>query len=305
MCYLVNGTVMTALPFDWKSVLPLELHDANKVVARHLFPDAGHFRFSLLFCTTGDVRPKRPQRIHFPAQAQDSLSLHPCDLAASLVIDGEATYRTKGPPRLLRPGHVFFFDRRHPRQWQHRLERQPGFCDCSLIINGALAERLRQLGIWETTDGVFPLDPSLPLLSAFVRMWRDLCNHNQSDGTILRRGIGLIDQVHEYIGAGCGDDPLMARACLLLRKHVMPGDSVHRIAEKLGMPYETFRRRFTRAIGIAPRTYQICERMDRARLLLRDHSVKETAAILGYADPFFFSRQFRQHTGASPSHYRK
>lgn len=38
-------------------------------------------------------------------------------------------------------------------------------------------------------------------------------------------------------------------------------------------------------------------------MLLSGHSVKETAAILDYSDPFLFSRKFRKATGVSPREY--
>jgi AraC-like DNA-binding protein len=46
--------------------------------------------------------------------------------------------------------------------------------------------------------------------------------------------------------------------------------------------------------------------MSRARELLdtTDQAVAEIARALGYADPFYFSRQFRSVHGVSPSGYR-
>ena len=35
-----------------------------------------------------------------------------------------------------------------------------------------------------------------------------------------------------------------------------------------------------------------------------DYYVKETATLLGYEDPFLFSRQFKKHFGAPPSALR-
>jgi AraC-like DNA-binding protein len=40
-------------------------------------------------------------------------------------------------------------------------------------------------------------------------------------------------------------------------------------------------------------------------LIYTDKSVKEIAAIIGYDDPFYFSRIFTKETGISPSEYKK
>ena len=47
--------------------------------------------------------------------------------------------------------------------------------------------------------------------------------------------------------------------------------------------------------------------MDRARALLRGttDTVAEVAALVGYADPAYFSRQFTAVVGCSPRTYRR
>jgi AraC-like DNA-binding protein len=73
------------------------------------------------------------------------------------------------------------------------------------------------------------------------------------------------------------------------------------------VPYnrDYFRRAFRDRIGMTPQKYLELKRMEYAvhRLGL-GQSVKETAAELGYSDPYFFSRMFKQYIGASPSSYR-
>ncbi|KZM47570.1 AraC family transcriptional regulator [Labrenzia sp. OB1] len=73
------------------------------------------------------------------------------------------------------------------------------------------------------------------------------------------------------------------------------------------VPYnrDYFRRAFRERIGMTPQKYLEFKRMEYAvhRLGL-GQTVKETAAELGYSDPYFFSRMFKQYIGASPSSYR-
>ena len=63
---------------------------------------------------------------------------------------------------------------------------------------------------------------------------------------------------------------------------------------------------FKRRTGSPPIDFFIRLRMERARELLEASSlhVKEVAAVLGYDDPFYFSRVFKSVNQMSPSDYR-
>lgn len=79
------------------------------------------------------------------------------------------------------------------------------------------------------------------------------------------------------------------------------------VAEELGMAEVTFRRRFRAATGSAPHEYVLQSRVAEARRLLgeTDVPVKTIAQRLGYADVYFFSRQFKKFAGVPPALFRK
>ena len=64
---------------------------------------------------------------------------------------------------------------------------------------------------------------------------------------------------------------------------------------------------FKSVTGSAPMAFFIRLRIRRACELFQDQdlSVKETAALLGYQDQFYFSRTFKVVMGISPTEYRK
>ncbi|WP_274652589.1 helix-turn-helix domain-containing protein [Paenibacillus humicola] len=64
--------------------------------------------------------------------------------------------------------------------------------------------------------------------------------------------------------------------------------------------------KFKEMIGSSVQTYMIRMRIERAQHLLKHAgmNVTEVADALGYRDIFFFSRQFKQYTGKSPSEIR-
>lgn len=73
------------------------------------------------------------------------------------------------------------------------------------------------------------------------------------------------------------------------------------------IPYnpDYFRRAFRDRMGMTPQKFRELKRMEFAvNRLAMGVSVKEVAAELGYSDPYFFSRMFKRHIGASPSNFR-
>lgn len=83
--------------------------------------------------------------------------------------------------------------------------------------------------------------------------------------------------------------------------------SVADLARRAGYSPDHFSRVFQKVIGRTPTQYVIDAKMDRARLLLAESrfTVGEVAAALGYDNPHFFSRQFRQQNGAPPTAFRR
>jgi transcriptional regulator GlxA family with amidase domain len=58
---------------------------------------------------------------------------------------------------------------------------------------------------------------------------------------------------------------------------------------------------------MTPNEFIIRTRIQRAQTLLAfsNHGVSQIASLLGYADAFCFSHQFKQRTGVSPTEYRR
>jgi AraC family transcriptional regulator, arabinose operon regulatory protein len=107
-------------------------------------------------------------------------------------------------------------------------------------------------------------------------------------------------------GGPAGRDEAVRQAQRYLREHVSARTSVAELAALARLSPSHFAALFRRATGFGVLQYQTRLRMARARELLdtTDRSVTEIARALGYADPFYFSRQFRSVHGTSPSDYR-
>lgn len=83
--------------------------------------------------------------------------------------------------------------------------------------------------------------------------------------------------------------------------------SIARLASLAGLGKRTFLRRFKKATGDTPTEYLQSLRVAAARHMLErtKEPVEMITLAVGYEDTSSFRRLFRQHTGLSPSAYRK
>lgn len=91
-----------------------------------------------------------------------------------------------------------------------------------------------------------------------------------------------------------------------IRQHPGASHRVDALAARAGLSPRYFSIKFKEMIGMSVQTYLIRSRIERAQHLLTHAgmNVTEVADALGYRDIFFFSRQFKQYTGKSPSEIR-
>jgi AraC family transcriptional regulator, arabinose operon regulatory protein len=95
-----------------------------------------------------------------------------------------------------------------------------------------------------------------------------------------------------------------AEACRLLSQpHAKPRD----VATRLGLSYESFRRRFRQLAGVAPQKFHLSQMLNSAARLLDSTDLKsaEIARTLGFCDEAYFSRAFKKEKGRSPRTYRR
>ncbi|MBN2982912.1 MULTISPECIES: helix-turn-helix domain-containing protein [Cohnella] len=91
-----------------------------------------------------------------------------------------------------------------------------------------------------------------------------------------------------------------------IRQHPGLPHRVDDLAARAGLSSRYFSIKFKELIGVSVQSYMIRMRIERAQHLLTHAgmNVTEVAETLGYRDIFFFSRQFKQYTGKSPSELR-
>ena len=82
---------------------------------------------------------------------------------------------------------------------------------------------------------------------------------------------------------------------------------IAQLARRAGYSVDHFSRVFLKVTGTRPQDYIIRAKVERARQLLSESelTVGMIAEALGFRDIFFFSRQFRQRTGSTPTEFRR
>ncbi len=83
--------------------------------------------------------------------------------------------------------------------------------------------------------------------------------------------------------------------------------SIPNLAKLEGLSNSRYITLFSKETGQAPSEYILDLRLSRARelLLTTDMEIGLVGASSGYKDPYFFSKIFKKHMGASPQEYRK
>lgn len=102
--------------------------------------------------------------------------------------------------------------------------------------------------------------------------------------------LGPVDTALEKITAAIREDPSRRW-------------TIAELAARTALSRAQFTRRFVAHTGFSPTRYLINARIDRAHRLLTETSmtVTQVAATLGYTDVAYFSRQYKRHTGRTPS----
>ncbi len=100
---------------------------------------------------------------------------------------------------------------------------------------------------------------------------------------------------------------VVEQTLMLFSENLMRQWSIRELSANFGLTTPYYIRLFKREMGEAPLAYLSALRARRAAELLMysDGSVAQIGSDVGWDDPGYFSRRFRQYFGASPREYRR
>ncbi|MDB6170124.1 MAG: putative AraC family transcriptional regulator [Verrucomicrobia bacterium] len=119
----------------------------------------------------------------------------------------------------------------------------------------------------------------------------------REEGATVKAAAGL-DQHHRDV---------VLQAAARIRESPGRVPTIAALARGAGYSVDHFSRVFLKVTRSRPQDYAINARIERARQLLSesDLTIGMIAEALGFRDIFFFSRQFRQKTGQTPTDFRR
>jgi AraC family transcriptional regulator len=119
---------------------------------------------------------------------------------------------------------------------------------------------------------------------------------------------------NEYMGSFLRNDSLREHVKYLsslqpvflhIQTHLHRSIRIPELSSLAGMSEKYFIRYFKQALGVTPGQYMYQLKMNRARDLLHSnrYTIQQIAGLLGYPDPFTFSKAFKKYYKVSPSKF--
>ncbi len=101
------------------------------------------------------------------------------------------------------------------------------------------------------------------------------------------------------------NDALLQRVCAYLEKHVTDNVSMEELCQEFCVSKSTLQKLFQKRVGYGISRYYQELRISRAKLYIREkkYNFTEISQALGYSSVHYFSRNFKQISGMTPSEY--
>lgn len=178
------------------------------------------------------------------------------------------------------------------------------YCEDAICFSGPLADALCRHGILQT--GVLEMGKARRLLP-IISMAEDPAIGSQLQANLELQK--LINELHEENLQQHNREryPQLPQLLNEIKSHINTWWSVEEMAEFCNLSTAQFRRVFVEHTGLTPKNYADRIKTHHAIQLLTtsDSPIELVANRLGYADPFHFSKRFKQITGVSPTFYRE
>ncbi len=225
-------------------------------------------------------------------------------------ISGKATYIIDGKPYDLEVGRVLYAGAGLPLE-KHVVGTEPwSYALIHYTVSTEHMERKPLLTSQEWIEDHFMMEVShyrqlLPMLHQFCETLylRDALSALKAK-TLFYRLIQLV--MEGAMAENKNEQSQMRQIKTYMLVHFNKIESVKQLADVFDMDQRQLSYYFKKFMGICPKKYLLQLRIKRAKELLIDHDrkVTEVARIVGYEDPFYFSRLFKRQTGYSPTEYR-
>ncbi|GGG88553.1 helix-turn-helix domain-containing protein [Paenibacillus radicis (ex Gao et al. 2016)] len=151
-------------------------------------------------------------------------------------------------------------------------------------------------------------------IASIVRLCDKVLELSRSDDPLVRfrAQIHFQELMYELYRISSGQVALDARTSVeqtkeYINSHYDEAMTVQSLANMASISPSYYMELFKKLVGQSPIEYLTSVRIAAARRLIEntDAPARQVAQAVGYRDPFYFSRQFKQATGMSPSRYAR
>lgn len=182
--------------------------------------------------------------------------------------------------------------------------RDNEYIEDSICFTGPAADQLFNSGI--ISDGIIEIGSARQLLPIFE------LTENPSHSSQIKANFALQKLLIDcYLKAekAAQHDSYLQVTSLTEQIQQNPGKwwTTSEMAEYSNLSENQFRVIFKRKTGMSPKHYvdQVKVKYASEQLCSSSFTIARIAALLGYRDPYHFSRRFKHLTGMSPEHYRR
>ncbi len=236
-----------------------------------------------------------------------------------LVQEGEIIIRTGNLTQEASPGDVVFF---YPHQ-PYTAHTDSDHCQFIYIhFDFGIGEHYRILEDYQLS-GIIPADLVSEEFQLMLAAHADYTSHKSLSSLRLKGCLTLLlSKIIEQFGNGIytgtfskhakQKQGLPSRHLALLQpvfgyidEHLHTPIKIESLAEIASMSEKYFITFFKKGVGITPGQYIYQLKMNRARdyLYQQKYSIKEIATLLGYPDPYTFSKAFKKYYHVAPSRF--
>jgi AraC family transcriptional regulator, arabinose operon regulatory protein len=228
-----------------------------------------------------------------------------------LCLSGRGSCTLAGKDWEIGPGQLLFLPPREPHLYSAN-RRAPWTILWGHFRGERAVDYLMALGV-SREQPLITVSDTAPLSAAFEDSYHHVTSGFGEAAMIgLSTGFSRLLGLARVLQKASGDHPLktnsrLLKALALLRDTPEKPWTVKQMSQEAGLSIPHFTELCRRQTGMPPLAYLIRLRLQMAMNLLQTghHNVEEAARAVGYEDPFYFSRLFRQHLGIPPSACRK
>ena len=227
------------------------------------------------------------------------------------IATGKAHFHFNDKETIVQAGHMVLYRPKEPQKYEYHAEDHTEVYWVH-FTGGNVTNLLRSYGITDDKK-VFYSGSNLEYRTIFRAMINELQTCKDSYPEMLEmylRQIFIRLQRTFQLSVRHDNDRTLEeidKATAYFTEHYSEQINIDEYAEQNHFSVSWFIRNFKLYTGCTPLQYILSKRIYNAEILLKDtpYSITEISQIVGYDNPFYFSRLFKKVKGGSPIEYRK